>query len=555
MERVKSGWNVASIWEAIAAHKPNAIALICGSRRKTWGDFDRAANSTATWLLSLGLGHQDKVAQYLYNGPEYLESQFAAFKVGMVPVNTNYRYVEDELLYLWDNADVRAVVFHGSFSARIESIRPKLDDIAGWLWVDDGSGDCPTWATRYTDVVNQDVQESPDTEWPRSGDDLLLLYTGGTTGMPKGVMYRQDDWVQVFGRDLPESLVKEAGAGDADLEDADLNDAWGRAVEGTDSVVLPASPMMHGTGMGTAHMGLLAGGAVALLDSQSFDPILLLDTIERERVTMLVIVGDAFGKPIVRALDAHPGRWTLRSLEAITSSGVMWSQEAKEGIHRHAPHVMLMDGLASSEALGMGQSVSGGASATAPTAEFAMSPNAAVFSEADTPVEPGSGEIGRLAVRGHLPLGYYKDQEKSDATFRVIDGERYSFPGDFATVEKDGTIRLLGRGSVCITTGGEKVFPEEVEEVIKSQDGVADAVVVGVESERWGEEVTAMVELLPDASVSVASIREACAARLSPYKVPKVVHFVQTIGRAPNGKVNYKGLRKMAHDLAETTGN
>jgi len=527
------GWTFADLWEVNADQLPDAPALVQGDRRRSWRELDDRADGVAAWLLSLGVAEQDKVAQYLYNSPEYLESMLAAYKAGLVPVNTNYRYADDELLYLWDNADAVAVVFHGAFSERIEGLRDRLPKVKGWLWVDDGSGSCPAWATPYESAASSDVprQRGP---WGRDGDHLYMLYTGGTTGMPKGVMWRQDDLIML--------LAGQLGGAFPETPDYEAVRAM-RTAPGPNA--LPACPLMHGTGALISMVTLTQGGCVVLLEGRNYDPVELLDTIEREKANIVVIVGDAFAKPMLRALDAEPGRWDLSSVLGMTSSGVMWSAETKRGLLAHHGSMMLMDGFSSSEALGMGASISGGGTA-AETAKFQLGPNARVITEDGRFVEPGSGEIGMVGVGGRVPLGYYKDEEKSARTFKVIDGVRYSIPGDFATVEADGTIALLGRGSVCINTGGEKVFPEEVEEALKTHPAVADAVVVGVPDEKWGEAITALVEPAPGETPGEADLIEHVRSRLSAFKSPKRVLLVDTVGRAPNGKVDYKRCRTEA---------
>ena len=530
---MSTGWNLADLWEVAADALPGAPAVVQGGRVTSWATFDQRADGVAAWLLSLGVQEQDKVAQYLYNGPEYLESLFAAYKAGLVPVNTNYRYGDEELRYLWDNADAVAVVFHGGFADRLEAIVPSMPKVRGWLWVDDGSGSCPEWAVPYERVA-ADAPGRQVGPWGRSGDHLYLLYTGGTTGMPKGVMWRQDDLVMVIGAQL--------GGGLPEHPDLDLV----RSMRvGPGPVLLPACPLMHGTGALTAMGALVQGGCVALLDGRAFDAVELLDTIEREGVNAIAIVGDAFAKPILRALDADPSRWDLSSLLGITSSGVMWSEETKAGLLRHHPSMLLLDAFSSSEALGMGVSISGGDGA-ARTATFQLGPDAIVVTDDGRLVAPGSGETGMVGVGGRVPLGYYKDEEKSAKTFRVIDGRRYSIPGDYATVEADGTIHLLGRGSVCINTGGEKVFPEEVEEVLKRHPAVLDAVVVGVPDERWGEAITALVEPAPGQVIDDAELIGAVKSALAPYKAPKRILSVDSVERAPNGKVDYKRCRERA---------
>ncbi|MFZ8998916.1 MAG: acyl-CoA synthetase [Ilumatobacteraceae bacterium] len=528
-------WNFADLWEMVADDLPDAPATIHGDVHRTWAEFDRRADGIAKTLLDAGLERQQAVAQYLYNCPEYMESMFAAFKAALVPVNTNYRYTADELLYLWDNADAGAVVFHGTFVDTIESIREQLTKVRVWLWVDDATNGCPDWATPY-EAAAVSATERVHPDWGRTGDDLNMLYTGGTTGMPKGVMWRQDDLAVVLTATLGNPLPD---AGTVDDRRGVLT-APGRRF-------IPACPQMHGTGNFPGLAALTDGGCIVTLTGRNFEAAELLDTIERERVNVISMVGDAFGKPILRALDAEPGRWDLSSLVGITSSGVMWSKEVKDGLLGHHPNMLLLDAFSSSEALGMGSSISG-AGATIETAKFELSPNSIVIDEENRPIPAGSGEIGRLAVGGRQPVGYYKDPVKTAATFLEIDGGRYSCPGDFATVEADGSITLLGRGSVCINTGGEKVFPEEVEEALKRHPGVLDAVVVGVPDEKFGEAVTGVVEVRPGQTVEESEVIAHVRRTLAAYKSPKRVLVVDTIGRAPNGKVDYKRLKAEAID-------
>jgi acyl-CoA synthetase (AMP-forming)/AMP-acid ligase II len=540
---MSGGWTFADVWEVVAEVLPDAPALVHGSTRRSWRELDERADGVARWLLGLGVGHQDKVAHYLYNGPEYLESMFAMFKAGVCPVNTNYRYADDELLYLWDNADAVAVVFHGTFSDRIDALRDDLPKVRGWLWVDDGSGPCPEWAAPYGSAASGVGERHVQGPWGRSGDDLYLLYTGGTTGMPKGVMWRQDDLFAILNAS---SIGVRYDEHVVDL------DAVRSAITQPGYKVIPACPLMHGTGAFTSFAALSSGGCVVTLPSRSFDAEELLDAVEGEKVNALAIVGDAFAKPILRALDANPGRWDISSLIAIISSGVMWSEETKQGLLKHHPGMFLADQFSSSEALGMGSSVST-AAGTTNTAKFRLGENAIVITDDGERVEAGSGAIGLVAVKGRTPIGYYKDPEKTARTFKVIDGERYSIPGDYATVEADGTLRLLGRGSVCINTGGEKVFPEEVEEALKTHPSVRDAVAVGVPDEKWGEAIVAVVE--PSAAGVALDEDDVIAhvkGRLAAFKAPKRVLAVDTIGRAPNGKVDYKRLK--AYATAELTG-
>jgi fatty-acyl-CoA synthase len=534
-----AGWNFADLWEGIAGKFPDAPAQVHGDRRTTWREFDERANGVARFLLDGGAQHQDKVALYLYNGPEYLESCAGLFKAGLVPVNTNYRYLDDELLYLWDNADAVAVVFHGVFTDRVDHLRPRLPGVRHWIWVDDGTSPMPDWAVAYEDVTAT-ASERVEAPWGRSGDDILMIYTGGTTGMPKGVMWRQDDLIGAVCAAANPLLAQ-------DPADAGGVQAVLDSIAGPGLVGLPACPLMHGTGWFTALLYLTSGGSVATLVERHLDWVELLDTIEREGVGALTIVGDAFAKPILACLDAEPDRWDLSSLVLVSSSGVMWSEPIKQRMLEHHPTMMLVDSFSSSEAIGMGQSVSA-AGAAEKTAHFSLGPGAIVLTDDGVKVEPGSPERGRVAIPGRTPLGYYKDPEKTAATFITVDGIRYSMPGDYATVDADGSISLLGRGSVCINTGGEKVFPEEVEEALKTHDTVADAVVVGVPDDKFGQAIVAVVEPADGCALDDGELVAHVKAHLAAYKAPKRIVEIDTIGRAPNAKVDYKRMTAYALD-------
>jgi acyl-CoA synthetase (AMP-forming)/AMP-acid ligase II len=503
---------MAEVWETVADRLPDAPAL------------------------DHGLREQDKVAQYLYNGVEYLESMFAAFKAGFVPVNTNYRYGQDELLYLFDNSDAAAVVFHSTFVDRVDAIRARLPRVRCWLWVDDGSGPCPHWALPYSEATaHRGDRVVPP--WGRSGDHLFFLYTGGTTGMPKGVMWRQDDLFSILNRTATRRYP-EAG----DLDDVRA------ALDSPGFVHLCACPLMHGTGVVSSIGVLDQGGCVVTLPSRTFHAEELLDVVTRERAQSMAIVGDAFGRPIADALDAHPTRWDISSLVFIMSSGVRWSDEVKDTLLRHHPSVMLVDTLGSSEALSVGRSIkkSGG---DGQQGRFSLGPRTRVITDGGSEVVAGSGEIGLVAKIGRGPIGYYKDPEKAARTFPVIDGQRATSLGDYATVEADGTVTLLGRGSACINTAGEKVFPEEVEDVIRTHPSVNDVAVVGVADAKYGEMVTALVEARPGAIIDESAIIAHVKTSLAGYKAPKHVLSVDSVTRGPNGKLDYRALKTRATEL------
>ena len=542
-----SDWNYGDILETVAAAVPDEIVQICGERRSTWSEFDRRADALAADLLAAGLGEQSKVAAYLQNGPEYLETYFAAFKAGLVPVNTNFRYGPDEIRYLFENADAEAVVFHASFTDLIDKVRGELPLVKRWYIVDDSPAGPhatparPDWATPYEAVASRtDTASGVRAPWGRSGDHLLFLYTGGTTGMPKGVMWRLDDLFQVLG------AGGNALSGLAPVTSlAELGERLRARAPGAGPRMLPACPLMHGTGQFSALIALAAGGSVVTSPSRSFDAAELLDTVADHHVNTVVIVGDAFAKPLLAALQAAPGARDFSHLQGLSSSGVMWSQETKDGLLEELPGIYLFDSYGSSEAVGLGGSMSTKGNA-ASTAKFALGPTVRVFTEDGRAVEPGSDETGFVAISGFVPIGYYKDPEKSAKTFRVIDGIRYSVPGDYAMVAADGSLHLLGRGSVCINTGGEKVFPEEVEEVLKQHASVRDAVCVGIPDDRFGEVICAVVEPTAGTEVDADELIAHVRSRLARYKAPRHVLQVASIGRSPAGKVDYKRLQTLA---------
>jgi len=531
------GWSYADVWEAVAERFADAPALIHGNRRITWRTFDERANGVAHVLLAAGLGQQAKVAQYQRNSPAYLEVLSACFKASLVPVNTNYRYVDDELRYLWTNSDAEAVVFDAELTHTVDRLRAEVPAVRCWLRVGDESS-CPSWATPYEAAADSHPDRVAGPEG-RSGDDLYLLYTGGTTGQPKGVMWRQDDLFRMLevtqGTELPEPPDAAGFVG---------------ALDRPGVTALPAAPLMHGTATWFVLPILSRGGCAVTLPSHSLDPVELLDATVAHGVKGLCIVGEAFARPILRELDAAPDRWDLSGLRVLFSSGAMLGAESKKRFLHHAPRAKVVDGLGSSESGSLGRSVVDDPEA-AGTATFELSPTARVIDEDGHDVVPGSGQRGLLAVGGHLPLGYYGDPEKTAATFRTIGGRRYVVAGDWATLGEDGTITLLGRGSSCINTAGEKVYPEEVEEVLKAFPGVADAGVVGVPDERFGEAVTAVVQLDPGVDLDEAALIAHAKAHLAHYKAPKRVLAAPSFPRGPNGKLDHKALKAQASAALE----
>jgi 3-oxocholest-4-en-26-oate---CoA ligase len=526
----------AQAWSTVAELAPERLAIVCGERRLAFGDFARRARALAHAFFDDGLRPGDKVAIELVNSPEYLEAFFAAQLLGCVPVNVNYRYVDHELAYLLDNSDAAAVVYHDEFTSTVASAieaRRSPTPIARYQVDHDGDGDLGPGARRYEAVVASYVG---DDRWlpphAPAGDDLVFIYTGGTTGAPKAVMWRSGD--------LARSLWQMARPG-TEPPAARATIERGRAA----ATVLPACPLMHGTGLFIALSTLSGGGTVVLIDTPRLDASAVWDAVERESVRVLTIVGDAFARPLLEALDREPQRWNLGGLSAITSSGVTWSPENKRGLLGHLPGITLIDSLGASEGL-MTRNEARSAADVRP-AGFAASDRLVVVAEDGTLCEPGDGRIGLLGVGGPIPIGYYKDPVKTAATFRSVGGRHYSIPGDYARIEPDGIVTLLGRGSACINTGGEKVYPEEVELVLRSHPSVLDCVVVGLPDARWGEMVVALVEAGDD-DFDSAAVTAHCREQLAAYKCPK--HFVtlDSLQRSPAGKADYALLRRLAAD-------
>ena len=530
------GWNIADIWETVASRVGNEPALLHGDRVVSWSEFDREANALARFLVERGAHVGDKLAIYSYSRPEWMIAVYAAFKARLVPVNVNYRYRQDELRYLLDNSDAVAVVFEGAFAENLEHLRAELPKLKCCVQLDDGTARA-SWATPYSDVIRGDAKPYVV---ERSPDDLLFIYTGGTTGMPKGVMWRQEDVFSTLG-----------GGGDpitGDGKPTTLQEHGDKVARGDNRLrLLPASPLMHGTGLLTALSALFNGGSVVTLAGRKFDAHELWQAVESKQVNVLAIVGDVFARPMADALDEKS--YDLSSLRMIISSGVMLSLEIKERLLTHHAGMFIFDSLGASEATGFGIAISSAAN-KGDRAKFKVGTRVKVFTDDDREVAPGSGERGRVARSGYIPIGYYKDPEKSARTFPIIDGVRYSMPGDYATVEADGTITLLGRGSHCINTGGEKVYPEEVEEIIKRHPRVRDAAVVGLPDKKWGQAVTALVEPEAGQGVDEDEIRALVRESLADYKVPKRVFSVPSIGRSPAGKMDYKNVTETAKRLA-----
>ena len=532
----------ASVWEKNSDVIPDKIALICGDNEVTWREYDQRAAKLATLLTNAGLGDDSKVGLYLHNSNEYLESQYSVFKIKGVPINVNYRYKEEELIYLLENSDSEAIFYQSCYAEQIASIKDKLPKVKLYIQVDDKTNETLDFAQDYESAISEC---QPMERQERSEDNIYMLYTGGTTGMPKGVMYQHGGHLK--------GMLNTAGAWGLipvqekiDVDSVAL-EVKKLADEDRLPISIPACPLMHGTGMWLgAIIPHLVGGTVVTLPNLGFDPDGLLKEVEKRKANNIVIVGDAFAKPIMDALDkaeSEGSPYNLESINTVISSGVMWSSEVKQGLLKHHDMV-LVDAMGSTEG-GMGSSRASRDN-PAETAKFVLNPGVIVITDEGELVEPGSDKTGKIGTSGLVPLGYFKDEKKSAETFKEFQGVRYSFPGDYAKVEADGTITLLGRGSNCINTAGEKVYPEEVEEAIKRNDDIFDCLVVGLQDDRFGQKVVALASFQEGREIQEQDLIAFTREHLAGYKLPKQVLFVDEVMRAPNGKANYKWAKETA---------
>ncbi len=530
---------MAAVHEAIAASRPDDECLVVRDLRLTWAQVTERTRRLANFLIGAGLGchtersalanhesGQDHLGIYLHNGNEYLEAMLGAFKARVAPFNVNYRYVADELRYLLVDAQASAIVVHSRFAPTLAEVLPALPRLRVVLQVPDDSGnDLLPGATWYEDALAASSPARPAVTW--SPDDLYILYTGGTTGLPKGVLWRNGD-----------ANVECFGGSRADTLDGVVAEATGALR------ALVAPPFMHGAGHWVSFRTWSTGGTVLIQDHPDrLDAADVWGMIERERGNLLLIVGDAFARPLLDELEAND--YDLSSLTVLLSGGAPLSAHLKERLLAHLPTLMIVDGLGSSEAGGQLSHVSVGSGAT--TGTFVAGPGNHVLAAAlDRTLAPGDPELGWLAKSGRLALGYLHDPEKSARTYPVIDGVRFAVPGDRARLRADGMIELHGRDSVTINSGGEKIFAEEVEAAIKANPAVYDCVVAGRPSERWGNEVVAVVQLRDGVSVGAEDLRAAAALRIARYKLPKAFVFVPAVVRSPSGKADYRWAREIA---------
>lgn len=508
----------------------DAPAIVCDDAVLTWGEFDRRSNALARRLLAAGLTVNSKVAHYLRNGPEYLIAFAACAKARASHVNVNYRYGVDELAYLLDNSDAEAVIYEAHFAPLVAALRPRLPNVRLWLVARGADGDAETFEAAC-------AGDGAPLANARSSDDEFLLYTGGTTGLPKGVMWPFGAFwgalgptrAPMLGLPVPETL---------DALEAQILSGAGRAP------VYVAPPLMHGTGLFSAVNALTKAAPVVVSANPSFDPAAALDAVTRWRCGGFIIVGDAFARPLVDALRADPGRYETAQMQFMLSSGMMWSPEVKSGLLEFMPNAMLLDSFGASEGTGLGLSV---ATKDLPPREarFDAPQTKIVRAEDFSLIPPGSDEIGLVAKTGFLPKGYYKDPEKTARTYVMIEGERYVVTGDHARIEADGAIKLLGRGSHCINSGGEKIYPEEVEEALKTHPAVHDALVFGAPDPRFGQRVIAVVGFVDGARADTADLIAHVREKLAPYKAPREIVTAAAAPRAPNGKADYAAAKAL----------
>jgi 3-oxocholest-4-en-26-oate---CoA ligase len=534
-------FNVADLVEAAADRVPEREILVCGPNRLTYAQLDARANQLAHYFQSLGLGRGDQIGIYGFNSSHWVEAMLAAYKIRAVPINVNYRYVEEELFYLFDNADLVALVHDAQFAPRILTVRPRVPKLRYFVAIDDGSGqECG--ALGSMDYEHAVAQGSPQRDFaPRSGDDLYVLYTGGTTGKPKGVMWRQHDVIFTLGGGI-DHVTREPAPNPETLTNKINPDAC--------LTMAPLAPLMHGAAQWAVLGPLFIGNKIALW-SGSFEPHAVWRMVERERVNTIQLTGDAMGRPLIEAL-AEPGvGYDLSSVIVITSTAAIFSPSVKAQYLERFPYAMLLDATGSSEQGFTGMhtvSKESLAQDTAQTRGIRINPgrDVTVFDDQFQRVAPGSGVIGKLARSGNVPLGYHKDPQKTAETFVEIDGRRWAIPGDYARVEADGTITVLGRGSVSINSGGEKIFPEEVECALKSHPAVFDALVVGVPDERWGSRVAAVVQPRAGQAPKLDDLAAHCRTHIAGYKIPRELHLVEQVRRSPSGKPDYPWAQEVA---------
>ena len=531
-------FNIADLFEKVADTVGDREAIVCGEHRVTYSELDKQANCLAHYLTSRGVGAGDHVGLYLYNCGEYMEAMLACFKIRAVPINVNYRYVNEELLYIFDNADMVACIHNREFIPHIAEVRRAAKDIHTFVSLDDGSVQDLT----LIDAVDYNVAKNAQSEQrdfaQRADDDLFILYTGGTTGMPKGVMWPHKN---VF--------MAAMGAGGHFSPNGPCEVPEDIATRVTENAItgIALAPLMHGASWWYACIQLLAGNKLVLNHHRSLDGEQVWDICEREKCNAVQIVGDAMAIPLIDALDANPDRWDLSPIFNVGSGGAVFSESKQEAFKAHFPNVFITNSFGSSESgqMGMdnGQKKAEAGLGNVTRSEF-MDVIAVEKGKAPRRVE--KGEMGIFSRSGYIPVGYYNAAKKTAETFIEVDGKTWLLTGDEARLEEDDTITVFGRGSNCINSGGEKIFPEEVEQALKAHPDIFDALVVATPDDRWGSKVTAVIAARQGKRPTLDNIQEEARKHIAGYKVPRELHIVDEVPRGPNGKPDYKSARNMA---------
>jgi acyl-CoA synthetase (AMP-forming)/AMP-acid ligase II len=536
-------FNAADIFEGVVDRVPDREAIVHGSSRLTYKELDARSNKAANALKKLGIKKGSHVGIYAFNCVEWLEIMLGAYKLCAIPININYRYVEEELKYLIENADMEAIFYHKQFSKKLENIKGQLPLLKSFICIDDHSDDDNAIEESF-DFENLIINEDESRlKVQRSGDDQYILYTGGTTGMPKGVVWRMEDVLMTLGGGI-DAVTGEKYKTPEEFADKCLQDQ---------TIALALAPFMHGGAQWQSFNAFFSGWKLIINDQISFDADYIWEVVAKEKVMNLTIMGDAMGRPLCDALPkAIEKGLDLSSLFVLSSTASVFSASIKDTILEFLPNLFLIDAVGSSETGATGVNIhtkdgklkdsGGGPKFTKPDfSEILNLDTKEIIPPSDTQT------IGYLARKGHVPLAYYKDEEKSKKTFIEVNGERYSIPGDMAKYEADGQMTLLGRGSVSINSGGEKIFPEEVEMALKAHPNIFDCLVVGVKDERWGQKVVAVIQRREDIEMSLEEIKEVASKYIASYKMPKAIVFSELIERAPSGKPNYQWAQEYAN--------
>lgn len=528
--------NIADLIEHAIDTMPDRVAIISGDRKLTYAELEEQSNRLGHYLQSQGVGPGDKVGLYCRNGIEIVIALTAIVKIRAISVNVNYRYVEAELHYLFENSDMAALVHERRYSDKVANVLPSTPNVKTAIVVEDGAdGSFDSYGgVPFADAL---AQGSPERDFEeRSPDDIFLIYTGGTTGFPKGVMWRHED------------IYRSLFGGINYVTGEYIEGEWDLAKQGAEAapfIGFPIPPMIHGATQAATFMALFQGRTTVL--APEFNPEEVWELIEKHKINMLFFAGDAIGRPLIDALDTETGRARdLSSLWVLASSAALFSQTVKERYLELLPNRVITDAIGASETGtgGLSTVTKGQMHPGGPTVK--ISSTTTVLDEEGNPVQPGSGVRGLIAKSGHIPVGYFKDEKKTAETFKTFNGVRYAIPGDWATVEADGTVTMLGRGSVSINTGGEKVFPEEVESVLKGHPAVFDAVVVGVPDEKWGQHVGAVIAVREGVELTFEDLGAHARKEIAGYKVPRSIWIVDSVKRNPAGKADYRWAKEVS---------